>query len=105
MMLVRSFILGLDVDFVAPSSHPLTKNETKYDFVAMVPLQVENSLAGLKTLKMIVGGAKMSKSLENSLLKAEVYETYGMTVTHIAAKKSREDAFRFYLISRFHRMK
>jgi O-succinylbenzoic acid--CoA ligase len=23
MMLVRSFILGLDVDFVAPSSHPL----------------------------------------------------------------------------------
>jgi O-succinylbenzoic acid--CoA ligase len=52
MMLVRSFILGLDVDFVAPSSHPLTKNETKYDFVAMVPLQVENSLAGLKTLKI-----------------------------------------------------
>jgi O-succinylbenzoic acid--CoA ligase len=48
MMLVRSFILGLDVDFVAPSSHPLTKNETKYDFAAMVPLQVENSLAGLK---------------------------------------------------------
>jgi hypothetical protein len=32
MMLVRSFILGLDIDFVAPSSHPLTKNETKYDF-------------------------------------------------------------------------
>jgi O-succinylbenzoic acid--CoA ligase len=39
----------------------------------------------------------MSKSLENSLLKkkTEVYETYGMTetVTHIAAKKSGEDAF------------
>jgi O-succinylbenzoic acid--CoA ligase len=50
-MLVRSFILGLDVDFVAPSSHPLTKNETKYDFAAMVPLQVENSLAGLKNIK------------------------------------------------------
>jgi O-succinylbenzoic acid--CoA ligase len=52
MMLVRSFILGLDVDFVAPSSHPLTKNETKYDFAAMVPLQVENSLAGLKNKKI-----------------------------------------------------
>jgi O-succinylbenzoic acid--CoA ligase len=63
MMLVRSFILGLDIDFVAPSSHPL-KNETKYDFA--VPLQVENSLTG-KILKLIVGGAKMSKSLENSL--------------------------------------
>jgi hypothetical protein len=44
----------------------LTKNETKYDFAAMV-LQVENSLTGLKKLKLIVGGAKMSKSLENSL--------------------------------------
>jgi O-succinylbenzoic acid--CoA ligase len=31
--------LGLDVDFVAPSAHPLAKNQTKYDFVAMVPMQ------------------------------------------------------------------
>jgi O-succinylbenzoic acid--CoA ligase len=58
---------------------------------------------------LIVGGAKMSKSLENSLLKekTEVYETYGMTetVTHIAAKKVGRTLFRFYLISRFHRMK
>ena len=37
MMFVRAFILGLDIDFVAPSSHPLAKNETKYDFTAMVP--------------------------------------------------------------------
>ena len=98
MMLVRSFILGLDVDFVAPSSHPLTNNETKYDFVAMVPLQAENSLEGLKNVKkLIVGGAKMSNSLEKKLLKGktEVYETYGMTetVTHIAAKKVGEKAF------------
>ncbi|SDW29379.1 AMP-binding protein [Flavobacterium degerlachei] len=98
MMLVRSFILGLEIDFVAPSSHPLAKNKTKYDFVAMVPLQAQNSLAGLKNVrKMIVGGAKMSKSLEKTLVKskAEVYETYGMTetVSHIAAKKVGEEAF------------
>tara|TARA_R110000868_G_scaffold57476_7_gene177449 strand:- start:8641 stop:9687 length:1047 start_codon:yes stop_codon:yes gene_type:complete len=98
MMLVRSFILGLDIDFVEPNSHPLTKNETKYDFVAMVPLQAQNSLAGLKNVKkMIVGGAKMSKSLEKSLLKGktQVYETYGMTetITHIAAKKVGDKAF------------
>jgi len=98
MMLVRSFVLGLDIDFVAPSSHPLTKNETVYDFVAMVPLQAENSLTGLKNVKkMIVGGASMSKSLEKSLLKVktEVYETYGMTetITHIAAKKIGEKSF------------
>jgi O-succinylbenzoic acid--CoA ligase len=36
----------------------------------MVPLQTQNSLKGLKNVKkMIVGGAKMSKSLEKSLLK------------------------------------
>lgn len=98
MMLVRSFILGLDIDFVAPSSHPLSKNVTKYDFVAMVPMQAQNSLAELKNVKkMIVGGAKMSKSLEKSLLKGKtkVYETYGMTetITHIAAKKIGEKAF------------
>ena len=98
MMFVRSFILGLDMDFVAPSSHPLLHNDTKYDFVAMVPLQAQNSLLELKNVKkMIVGGAKMSKSLEKSLLKlkTETYETYGMTetITHIAAKKIGEKYF------------
>jgi O-succinylbenzoic acid--CoA ligase len=98
MMFVRSFILGLDLDYVAPSSHPMENNTTKYDFVAMVPLQVENSLKALDNVKkMIVGGAKMSAALEKSLfkLKTEIYETYGMTetITHIAAKKLGEKAF------------
>ncbi|MFV5696316.1 AMP-binding protein [Flavobacterium sp. LB3P122] len=98
MMFVRGFILGLDMDFVAPSSHPLLHNETKYDFVSMVPLQAENSLAELKNVKkMIVGGAKLSKTLEKSLSKLNMkgYETYGMTetITHIAAKKIGEKAF------------
>ncbi|RTY72701.1 AMP-binding protein [Flavobacterium sp. LS1R10] len=98
MMFVRSFILGLDIDFVAPSSHPLLNNETKYDFVAMVPLQAQNSLTMLKNVKkMIVGGAKMNKTLEKGLckLKTKVYETYGMTetITHIAAKEIGEVAF------------
>lgn len=98
MMLVRSIVLGLDLDYVAPSSFPILHNVTKYDFVAMVPLQVENSLKELKNVKkIIVGGAKMSKSLEKKLLntKTAVYETYGMTetITHIAAKKVGEKAF------------
>lgn len=98
MMFVRGFILGLDMDFVAPSSHPLLHNETKYDFVSMVPLQAENSLTELKNVKkMIVGGAKMSKPLEKSLsqLNTKGYETYGMTetITHIAAKIIGEKAF------------
>lgn len=98
MMLVRAMILGLDLDYVAPSSHPLHHNEVDYDFVAMVPLQAQNSIAELKKVKkMIVGGASVNKNLEKQLLKlpTEVYETYGMTetITHIAARKLGEKAF------------
>jgi O-succinylbenzoic acid--CoA ligase len=98
MMFVRSFILGLDLDYVSPSSHPMEENTAQYDFVAMVPLQVENSLKELKNVKkLIVGGAKMSSDLEKSLfqLKTKIYETYGMTetITHIAAKEIGEKAF------------
>ncbi|KIQ24949.1 O-succinylbenzoic acid--CoA ligase [Flavobacterium sp. MEB061] len=98
MMLVRSFILGLDLDIVEPSTHPLALNTTKYDFVAMVPLQVQNSIEVLQNVKkLIVGGAKMDSSLEEKVLplKTEVYETYGMTetITHIAARRVGENVF------------
>ncbi len=98
MMFVRAFILGLDMDFVAPSSNPMRRNDKSYDFVAMVPLQAEHSLSQLNQIKkLIVGGVKMSKALEKNLTKAkcEVFETYSMTetVTHIAAKKIGEKAF------------
>lgn len=98
MMFVRAIILGLDMHFIAPSSHPLIKNDTKYDFVAMVPLQAQNSLKELLLVKkMIIGGAKMNIKLEKALAKLpiDVFETYGMTetITHIAAKKIGDNAF------------
>lgn len=99
MMLIRAMILGLDMDFVAPNSHPLEHNDAlKYDFVAMVPLQAKHSVKQLKKVKkLIVGGAKMEKSLETALSKLPtiVYETYGMTetITHIAARKIGEKSF------------
>ncbi|OXA71762.1 O-succinylbenzoic acid--CoA ligase [Flavobacterium aquidurense] len=98
MMLVRSIILGLELDITAPSTQPLVLNDKVYDFVAMVPLQVQNSIADLKNVKkLIIGGAKMDAALEEKVLplKTEVYETYGMTetITHIAAKKVGETVF------------
>jgi len=99
MMLIRSIILGLDLDYVAPTSHPMKDlDDQKYDFVAMVPMQAQNSLAELRNVKkLIVGGAQISASLEKELMKlpTEVYETYGMTetITHIAAKRVGEKAF------------
>lgn len=98
MMFVRGFILGLDMDFVAPGSHPMQNNDTKYDFTAMVPLQAQNSLDQLINVKkMIIGGVRLGKSLSAALKKMPIqaYETYGMTetITHIAAKKIGEKAF------------
>ncbi|PZX93085.1 O-succinylbenzoic acid--CoA ligase [Flavobacterium aquariorum] len=98
MMFVRSFILGLDMDFVPPSSHPLEHNDQKYDFAAMVPLQAKNSIDKLSNIKkIIIGGVKIHKSLEQELIKlpVDIYETYGMTetITHIAAKKVGVEAF------------
>jgi O-succinylbenzoic acid--CoA ligase len=98
MMLIRSIILGLDLDYVAPSSHPMENLDEAYDFAAMVPMQAQNSLKELQNVKkLIVGGARISKGLEKDLIKlpTQVYETYGMTetITHIAAKKVGEKAF------------
>lgn len=99
MMLVRAMILGLDIDFVAPSARPLENLDERYDFAAMVPMQAENSLKDLKKVKkIIVGGAKINDGLEKKLLKhpqTKIYETYGMTetITHIAAKKVGEKTF------------
>ncbi|KGO96768.1 AMP-binding protein [Flavobacterium enshiense] len=98
MMLVRAMVLGWDLDFVKPDSRPLDGNEKNYDFAAMVPLQVENSIEQLHLVKkVIIGGAKLNPDLSNKLkqLPADFYETYGMTetITHIAAKRIQDTAF------------
>lgn len=98
MMLVRAFILGWDLEIIAPVSNPLERNEIEYDFAAMVPLQAQHSMENLHMIKkLILGGAKVSQALSDQLktLPTEIYETYGMTetITHIAAKRIGEEAF------------
>jgi O-succinylbenzoic acid--CoA ligase len=98
MMFVRAFILGLDMEFVAPSSHPMERVKGDFDFCGMVPLQAKNSLKDLYRIKkLIIGGAKINKTLESELvvIPSQIYETYGMTetITHIAAKRVGESAF------------
>lgn len=98
MMFIRALVLGWELDVVEPSSSPLEKITKTYDFCALVPLQVENSLEHLhKIKKVIVGGAKVSAKLAAKLegLETVFYETYGMTetITHIAARKLGETVF------------
>ncbi|MDM1502495.1 AMP-binding protein [Myroides marinus] len=98
LMFIRALILGWKLDVMAPTARPLADNSKVYDFVAMVPMQVENSLVELVNVKkLIIGGAKVNKSLVEKLqlLDTLVYETYGMTetITHIAAKLVGTDIF------------
>lgn len=92
MMLVRAMILGWEIDLVEPASNVVFDTQKHYDFCAMVPMQVAESLDSLKNIKtVIIGGAPVSHQLKEKLKNHPVqfYETYGMTetITHIALKK------------------
>jgi len=92
MMLVRAIVLGWDIHLVSPKLNPLQGIEESYDFCAMVPLQVEESIAELsKVKKLIIGGGVVSPILNQHLqsVNTDCFATYGMTetITHIAVKK------------------
>lgn len=98
MMLVRAILGQWHVHLIKPKSK--LKEELlweHYDFAAMVPLQVSNTLElqnGIDILNrincVIVGGAAVSGNLTKSLkkVKGHFYSTFGMTetVSHIALK-------------------
>jgi o-succinylbenzoate---CoA ligase len=99
MMLVRAIVQNLKIIIVKPSLNPLgflKENET-IDFAAMTPLQIKcvlenNSVSKINNIKkLILGGAPLSKEIENNLQKisSEVYETFGMTetISHIALRR------------------
>ncbi len=92
MMLVRAMILGLEIDCVEPSAHPIFDYEKHYDFCAMIPLQLKHTINYTEHIKtIIVGGSKVTKPLLEKIkdCKSEFYETYGMTetVTHVAVRQ------------------
>jgi len=97
MMFVRAMVLGLEMDWVPPSSTPLKNSNRCYHFCAMVPMQLENSLDEINHIKtLIVGGAPVSVDLKAKVQDktTEIFETYGMTetITHVAVKKINNGA-------------
>lgn len=92
MMLVRALVLGWHLDSVVPRSNPLDQLYRRYDFCAMTPFQLDNSLARMHLVsKLIIGGGAVSSRLKKRVaeLPTKIYETYGMTetVTHIAVRR------------------
>lgn len=107
MMVVRSISRKLKLKIAPTSLNPLENINSKIDFCAMTPLQVENSLEKIHLIKnLIIGGAavsetlkqKISQTLKSSNFQTKIFETYGMseTLSHIALKQvypNQEDWF------------
>jgi O-succinylbenzoic acid--CoA ligase len=92
MMLVRAMTLGWHIDLVKPVSNPLDDVYKTYDFCAMTPFQLDNSLNRLHLIKkLIVGGGHISENLKMMVqgIPTKIYETFGMTetISHVAARK------------------
>ena len=104
MMVVRAVTCNLQLISVPPTSCPLQKIAEKpgkigdIDFVAMVPMQVYNSLQHpeqreiLKRIRhLIIGGSALDPALEEELksFPNAVWSTYGMTetISHIALRR------------------
>ncbi|SFL04522.1 AMP-binding protein [Proteiniphilum acetatigenes] len=98
MMVVRALYAGLDIYPVVPDGYPLAHTDIPFDFAAMVPLQVYNSLQTeeekqrLSRIKhLIIGGGAIDQILERKLkmFPNAIYSTYGMTETlsHIALRR------------------
>lgn len=114
MMVVRSIERKLRLFSVKPFGHPLSDEslakmvEMDFDFVAMVPMQVYNTLQvpqereRLSRIKhLIIGGGAIDDALAEELrsLPGAVWSTYGMTETlsHIALRRlNGEEASEWY---------
>ena len=99
MMEVRAAVRGLNLTTIAPTGHPLASvGDDGFDFVAMVPMQVYNSLQVsvererlMRIRHLIIGGGAIDESLESALrdFPNAIWSTYGMTETlsHIALRR------------------
>jgi O-succinylbenzoic acid--CoA ligase len=94
MMFVRAVVADLDLWVVSPSSSPWgkIKPEKTFDFTAMVPLQIANSLKELgRAGKIIAGGGPLSSELIDQVkaTNSQLWHSYGMTetISHIALRQ------------------
>jgi O-succinylbenzoic acid--CoA ligase len=111
MMVVRAFILGLDLTAMKPTGNPLLDIEGTFALAAMTPTQIHNILETGQTRKLekidhlLVGGAPLGRRLEDHLARLDnhTYHTYGMTetFTHVAMKRLNGTGKQ----DRFHAMK
>ncbi|MCH2225053.1 MAG: AMP-binding protein [Crocinitomicaceae bacterium] len=95
MMIVRSIVLGLTLYVIEPSANPMKSLTERFDFVALVPLQLFRILKEtpkrLNQIKqLIIGGGPMSDQLikDVQMVSVRIFHSFGMTetISHFALK-------------------
>ena len=99
MMVVRAFVIGLDLQVMEPRGSVLDQLKTKdrFRFAALVPLQLHRAIQEDKSRveqqfdTILLGGGPVSEALIEDLqaVSTRVFHTYGSTetVTHIAIRQ------------------
>lgn len=99
LMLARAFVLGLDITFINPRGSILDhlSTDARFDFVAMVPLQLHRALEEDRARveerfgTILLGGGPVSDALTEAVhgLRNRVVLGYGSTetVTHVAIRE------------------
>jgi len=102
LMWVRALAGGWNLYIVSPHNKAIHKVLThhRYDFGAMVPLQVYHNLDLIEQIdRLIIGGGAVSAALQEQLQEKvnRIFATYGMTetLTHIAVKPLNRPAALF----------
>lgn len=108
MMIVRSFVMGMDMVAVTPSANPLEQvpGNRRIDFASFVPYQLKAILASpkaerLNELKVVlVGGAPPGRDILSALQRYQcaAYITFGMTetISHIALQRVNGESASYF---------
>jgi O-succinylbenzoic acid--CoA ligase len=94
MMLVRALTGNMRIIATEPSSNPLKDIVQPFDFIALVPLQIQSILLSPDKIKLdyikaiLIGGAALDDTQLKAVqsIKSPAFATYGMTetISHIA---------------------
>jgi O-succinylbenzoic acid--CoA ligase len=93
MMLVRAFVLGLEMHCFEPKTEVLKIIKQHFSFSAMVPIQAMASVEHLKQIEtLIIGGGSLSAKDISTLRDTKhdgLYQSFGMTetISHVALKR------------------
>lgn len=105
MMIVRSIVGDLNLYIGKLNANPLSEISDIFDFCAMVPMQIINTLnehpEKIKQVKtIIIGGAPLPVDVEKEIevLNQNIFHTFGMTETlsHFAVRKIGRDEINVY---------